>query len=132
MKTLLDAKGPRAIEGFADLAKQVKDLGSLLAGTALVLPSRIVPIASGAPVMAPTAAVDSVVASIGKGTNGPFLTIDFSRPALELALRFAMGSMMGGGGGGGGGGPLGGPGGLGGGLGGAPRKSPFGPGPGGL
>lgn len=93
---VLEAKGDKTLHVASPIEAQIKALGSSLAGLAVVFPSRTVPIASGAPVTKVPDPVDPVVLAIGKGDKGPWLSLDVSKPAVELAGRFAMTSMLGG------------------------------------
>ena len=92
--SVVEAKGATSMHGFAPLEAHVKGLGAAVAGFAVAMPSRILPLASGSPVMAPSPPRDPIVFAIGKGAKGPFLSIDVTRPAVELAGKFLMTSML--------------------------------------
>lgn len=92
--SVVEAKDLKSLNGYVSLVSYVKALGPTLAGFAMAAPSRILPLASGAAVHETIAPMDPVMLSIGKGAKGPFLTIDISRNAVELAGRFALGAAM--------------------------------------
>jgi len=92
--TFVEAKSEKSLEAFPLLKQQIEKLGPDLAGVALGLPSRMVPLASGANVSAPTPPNDPVFVAVGRGAKGPFVMLDVSRPAVELAGRFAMSTML--------------------------------------
>ncbi|MBI2393449.1 MAG: hypothetical protein HYV09_27955 [Deltaproteobacteria bacterium] len=92
--TFVETKPEKTLESFPSLKQQLEKLGPDLAGLAMGLPSRIMPLASGANVTTVAPPVDPVMLAIGKGAKGPFVALDVSRPAVELAGRFAMSTMM--------------------------------------
>lgn len=92
--TFVESKPEKTLESFPSLKQHLEKLGPDLAGVAMGLPSRIMPLASGANVTTVAPPVDPVLLAIGKGQKGPFIALDVSRPAVELAGRFAMSSMM--------------------------------------
>jgi len=92
--SVVEAKGPTSLHGFQSLDTHVKSLGTQLAGFAVAMPSRILPLASGSPVMAPSPPSDPIAFAIGRGEKGPFLSIDVTRGAVELAGKFLMTSML--------------------------------------
>jgi hypothetical protein len=92
--TVIEAKGEKSLKSSAELEARVKALGSGLAGAAIVLPSRTVPLASGGPAAKALPPFDPVVLAIGKGEKGPWLSIDVAKPAMELAGRFLVSTML--------------------------------------
>jgi hypothetical protein len=90
----IDTRIEKTLQSFPALSQQVQALGSSLAGFALGLPNRTLPLASGAEVKTPAPPEDPVAIAIGKGPKGPFLSMDVSRNAVELAGRFAMSAML--------------------------------------
>ncbi|GAC1584134.1 MAG: hypothetical protein NVS3B20_14170 [Polyangiales bacterium] len=92
---LVESKAADSLAGSVQLATQMKALGGSLAGAAIMLPSRFIPIASGAVITTPAPPNDPVSIAIGKTPAGLFFTADLSRPALELASRFATGGLPG-------------------------------------
>lgn len=92
--TFLENKGEKSLEAYPLLKQQVDKLGPDLAGVAMGLPSRMVPLASGSPLLTPPPANDPVFVAVGKGAKGPFFVLDVSRAAVELAGRFAISTMM--------------------------------------
>lgn len=93
--TVVEAKEAKSLKGYPSLESYVKGLGGSLGAFAVMAPSRMLPLASGAAVPTTTAPVDPVMLAIGKTAKGPFLSIDVSRNAVELAGRFALGAAMG-------------------------------------
>jgi hypothetical protein len=92
--SVIDAKGAKSLHAYSSLESYVKGLGGTLAGFAVGSPSRMLPLASGAAVPQTTPPPDPIMFAIGKGAKGPYLSIDISRNAVELAGRFAMGAAM--------------------------------------
>jgi hypothetical protein len=94
-QTVLEAKDLKALRGYSSLESYVKGLGTSLAAFAVGAPSRMLPLASGAAVTTTAAPMDPVMIAVGKSAKGPFLSIDISRNAVELAGRFALGAALG-------------------------------------
>lgn len=92
--TFVESKNDKSLESYPLLKQQLEKLGPDLSGVAMGLPSRMVPLASAANVTTPTPPTDPVFVAVGKGAKGPFVVLDVSRPAVELAGRFAISSMM--------------------------------------
>ena len=92
--TFVEAKGDKNLEAFSPLKQQVEKLGPDLSGVALGLPSRMIPLSSGAQVTTPAPPNDPVLVAVGRSAKGPFVVLDVSRAAVELAGRFAIGTMM--------------------------------------
>jgi hypothetical protein len=92
--SVVEAKGANSLHGSAPLEAHVKGLGGALAGFAVAMPSRMLPLASGSPVLAPTPPSDPISLSIGRGAKGPYVAIDITRPAVELAGKFLVKSML--------------------------------------
>lgn len=92
--SVVEAKGATSLHSYAPLENHVKGLGTALAGFAVAMPSRMLPLASGTPVMAPAPPTDPIALAIGRGAKGPYLSIDITRPAVELAGKFLMTSML--------------------------------------
>jgi len=92
--SVVEVKGATSLRSFAPLEAHVKGLGSELAGFAVAMPSRVLPLASGSPVLSPSPPTDPISLAIGRGAKGPYLAIDITRPAVELAGKFAMTSLL--------------------------------------
>jgi hypothetical protein len=92
--TVVEAKGEKSLKSSPELEARVKALGPGLAGAAIVLPSRTVPLASGGQAVKATPPYDPIVVAIGKAEKGPWLSIDVAKPAMELAGRFLVSSML--------------------------------------
>jgi len=92
--SVVETKGATSLHSYAPLENHVKGLGTALAGFAVAMPSRMLPLASGTPVMAPSPPSDPISLAIGRGAKGPYLAIDITRPAVELAGKFLMTSML--------------------------------------
>lgn len=92
--TFVESKADKSLESFAPLKQQLEKLGPDLAGVAMGLPARMIPLASAANVPAAAPPTDPVFVAIGKGAKGPFVLLDVSRAAVELAGRFALSTMM--------------------------------------
>lgn len=92
--SVVEAKEAKSLNAYPSLVSYVKGLGPTLAGFAVGVPSRMLPLASGAAITSLTPPPDPVMIAVGKGAKGPFVSIDISRNAVELAGRFAMGSML--------------------------------------
>jgi hypothetical protein len=91
---LLAANGATSMHGAPDIETRMKALGANLAGVGLVLPSRTVPLASGGQPAKETPPFDPIVLAVGKGDKGPWVSIDVTKPAMELAGRFLVKSML--------------------------------------
>src|SRR5207237_3693690 len=94
----LAAKGDatKSLAANAPLVMRMKDLGTALAGAALVLPSRIMPMVQGATVGAPPAPIDAVTLAVGKGSDDAWVSIALTKPAVETLVKIAMSGAMGG------------------------------------
>ena len=88
----------RALGANAPLATRVTELGSALAGAAVVMPTRVMPMVQGATVTSPPPASDALVLAIGKGPSSVWVTLGASKPAVEALARMAMSGALGGGG----------------------------------
>jgi hypothetical protein len=111
LKEMIDAKTDptKSFASSTSLAAQMKALGETTAGVGLVLPSRIIPMSSGATVTTTPPPNDPILIAIGKGTSGPYVSLALSKPAVDTLVRLLMKSMLTGGPGGGmGGGGMGG------------------------
>jgi hypothetical protein len=86
----------KSLAANAPLVDRMKELGTSLAGAALVLPTRIMPMVQGATVGTPPAPTDAITLSVGKSTDDAFVTIALTKPAVETLVKIAMSGMMGG------------------------------------
>ena len=87
----------KSLAANAPLVARMKELGTSLAGAALVMPSRVLPLTSGATVSSPPAPTDAVTFAVGKQPDDCFVSIALTKPAVEVLVKIAMSGALGGG-----------------------------------
>ncbi|MBL8721227.1 MAG: hypothetical protein JNL79_34900 [Myxococcales bacterium] len=90
---VVEAKAEKSLRTYPEVVKRLEALGNELGGALLGVPSRVVPLSTGSPVVAPTPPGDLVVLAMGKNAQGPFVSLDLSRGAVEVFGRLAMQTM---------------------------------------
>lgn len=93
---VVEGKADKSLRAYPDVVKRLESLGADLGMAAFGVPSRVVPMSNGSPVVAPTPPADLVSIAMGKNAQGPFLSLDLSRGAVEVFGRLAMQTMAGG------------------------------------